>query len=95
MNETHNSNLNSKLIDIIKLEGSEPFTAVRKGDNWYLMMGKYRLSEPRQTFEEVEEDAKSTSWLRLMQVMRIVIQDEKEEQALRETINRQQQELKF
>lgn len=94
--ETHNNNYNSKqLVETVPLEETDIFTAVRKNDEWYLYMGKYRFSEARKSLEEVIEDSKKTDWLRIMQVMRVVILDREEEKQLRETIDKQQQKLEF
>lgn len=57
-----------------------PFHAVKAPTNeengnpaWFLTMGKYRLSEPMQTLEEVLEDCKNTGWNRLLAIMKIMI----------------------
>lgn len=52
-----------------------PFTAVKMDDKWFLTMGKYRLTEPMKTFEEVEAEAENTSWHRIMQVVQIMIEE--------------------
>lgn len=94
--ETHNNNYNSKqLVETVPLEDTDIFTAVRKNDEWYLYMGKYRFSEARKSLEEVIEDSKKTDWLRIMQVMRVVILDREEEKQLRETIDKQQLKLEL
>lgn len=48
---------------------------------WSLTMGKYRLGVPRQTLEEVLQDAQNTTWMRILQVIHIMIEDSKHEDA--------------
>ncbi|AXH74113.1 MAG: hypothetical protein [Microviridae sp.] len=54
-----------------------PFTAVRMDDKWFLTMGKYRLSEPIETLEQCEESANDASWMRILQVINIMIKEDK------------------
>lgn len=62
-----------QLIEYIPIEDS-PFTAVRKEEEWFLMMGRYRLNNtPFKTLKEVKEDAKDASWHRIMQVVGVMI----------------------
>lgn len=63
-----------ELLQQEQIEGT-PFTAVRLDDKWFLTMGKYRLSEPTKTFEEVLEEAKDASWFRIMQLIQIMIEE--------------------
>lgn len=62
----------NEMVESIPLEDT-PFTAIRMDDKWFLTLGKYRLSEPVKTFDEVTENAKDASWMRIMQIMRIMI----------------------
>lgn len=68
---------NGKPVEIIDLE--EPFTAVRVEDEWSLCLGKYRLTTGLKNFEEVEKDSLDSSWIRIMQIMKIMILDAEEE----------------
>lgn len=75
--ETRTVEHNGKPVEIIDL--GEPFTAVRVEDEWSLCLGKYRLTTGLKTFEEVEKDSLDSSWIRLMQIMKIMILDAEEE----------------
>lgn len=66
-------------MEMEKIEDT-PFTAVKYGDNWFLTMGKYRLTEPIDSKEAVMEMAQDTTWMRLLQVIKIMIDESREEQ---------------
>lgn len=70
---------NTTQIESIAIEDT-PFHAIRFEEKWFLTLGKYRLSEPMETKEQVLEDAKDASWIRIMQIMRIMIQEEGKDQ---------------
>lgn len=96
--ETHKQESNSKqLIEQIPLSGT-PFTVVRVDEHWFLTIGKYRLTNQLSTREEAEAEVHDTSWIRVMQVMQIVCKEYYEEQKMQEklqaTIERQTEELK-
>lgn len=79
VNETDKQNSKSReLVEQIAIEDT-PFTAVRLEDKWFLTLGKYRLTEPMKTKYEVMESAKDASWGRIMQVIQIMIEQNKEE----------------
>jgi hypothetical protein len=69
---------NTELVEQKEIENT-PFMAVRMEDKWFLTLGKYRLTEPLKTEEEVIESAKDATWERIMQVMKIMIIEEKQE----------------
>ncbi len=54
-----------------------PFKAVKFGDLWYLTLGKYRLTNGG-TRDEVIEAAYDTSWERIMQIIQILIDENRE-----------------
>lgn len=78
--ETHNNESNSdkELFEMRHIEGT-PFTAVKMQDQWFLSIGKYRLTEKLKSFEECVEDSKDASWFRMMQIMKIMIEEDKKE----------------
>ena len=80
--ETDKQNSSYELIEQ-KPINETPFTAVRVDEKWFLALGKYRLTEPLPSEEACLEEAKDSSWLRLMQIVKIVIleheQDKKSE----------------
>lgn len=63
-----------QLVQMHAIEDT-PFTVVKYDNAWFVTMGKYRLSEPMPTRGMAEEDAKSSSWNRVMQVMQIMIEN--------------------
>lgn len=67
-----NSN-DEQLIETVEIEGT-PFTAVRQGKEWFLVMGRYRLTEALETKEQALEEGKNESWFRIMQVMRVMME---------------------
>lgn len=88
-NETDKSNSTSKQLMETKPINESPFTAVRLENDWFLTMGKYRLTEKLQSEEECLEAARDASWHRLMQVIKIMIEenDRTIERKINEAIN--------
>ncbi len=72
--ETINSASSSNELVEVKPIPNTPFAAVKVDTGWFLCIGKYRLSEILDSEEAVIEDAKDTSWDRLMQVILAVNQ---------------------
>lgn len=66
----------SKIIESIPIEDT-PFHSVKVEDKWFLTLGKYRLSPTFGTHEEVLEDAKDASWMRIMQIIQLMIDEDK------------------
>lgn len=62
----------TELIEIKEIEDT-PFTAVRHEKDWFLMMGKYRLTEALTSEEECKEASKDASWWRIMSLMQVMI----------------------
>ena len=84
--ETTTTNEN-QLVQQIPIEGT-PFTAVKLEDYWFLTMGKYRLTEKLKSLEECKEEAKDASWYRIMQIINIMIKENKEqEEQLKQMLN--------
>lgn len=52
-----------------------PFTIIKYADKWFLSMGKYRLTEPAQTREEIENLINDTSWNRITQVIMTIVEE--------------------
>jgi len=69
------------MLETIPIEDT-PFTAIRLDDKWFLTLGKYRLSDTLRSLEEVREDARDASWIRIMQICKIMIAEERREQEL-------------
>lgn len=61
-----------QLMEVTKIEDT-PFTMVRYEDQFFVALGKYRISPILKSAEECIEDTKNTSWERLMTVMNVMI----------------------
>lgn len=73
--EANNNESNSnELIERVPIEDT-PFTAIRYDNKWFLTMGKYRLTEPTDSLEQIQEDAQRADWARVMQIMQIMIDE--------------------
>lgn len=72
-----------------------PFKAVKNNNEWFLALGRYKLTKSLKTRKEVEESAEDTSWHRLLQIIQIMIEAneerKKQEQLIEEfkTLNQQ------
>lgn len=65
---------NDLITDVQALEGS-PFTIVKYEDNYFLALGKYRVSDLIADKEEVEAMANDVSWNVLLAVINAVAQE--------------------
>lgn len=81
--DKQSSNSNN-LIEQKQVDGT-PFTAVRVNEDWFLTLGKYRLTDKLKTLGECIEEAKDASWWRIMQIMNIMIQEHEENKTLERT----------
>lgn len=73
-NQTMEQENAEQLLERHPIENT-PFQAVRYEDEWYLLMGKYRLTEGLETLEDVISEAGNTSWNRLLAIMHIMIKE--------------------
>lgn len=73
--EQNNSPSSEQLTEFIPIQDT-PFTAVRIEDKYFLVMGKYRLTDAFKTFEEIEQDTTIITWNRLVQVMALIARHE-------------------
>lgn len=79
--ETRSKKSNSEeLIEYHEIKDT-PFTIARNGDEWFVLMGKYRLTEKLKDKAEATKEAKSMTWFRIMQVISIMITDNENEKA--------------
>lgn len=74
VNQTNNNDLNYELTERVEIEET-PFTAIRMDNIWFLTLGKYRISEPMETLEEIKKDAFRADWFRIMTIMGVVIEE--------------------
>lgn len=72
----NNKNDENQLFQKIDIPDS-PFHAIKMDNLWFLTMGKYRLTEPLPSYEDVENEAYSTTWHRIMQIIQIMIDEDK------------------
>lgn len=87
--ETPKQESNSKqLIEQHVLSGT-PFTVIKVDEHWFLAIGKYRLTNQLNTRAEAEAEVHDTSWIRIMQIMKIVCLEHDAEKQLEKTIDRQ------
>lgn len=80
--------INGKLLESVAIHNT-PFHAVRFENKWFLTMGKYRLTNQLNNLEECKAEATEDSWIRRMQIMKIMITEHMEEQKLLNTIKQQ------
>lgn len=71
--EIRNKESNTEMIERIEIKDT-PFTAVRVENQWFLSMGKYRITEPTEDKEECMKEAENTTWNRIMQVVQIMVE---------------------
>lgn len=81
-----------QLVEYIEVKDT-PFTVARNDKDWYLLMGKYRLTEALKTKEEAMGAVNTQRWIRIMQVINIMIDDAKDQTRLNNTIEKQQKGL--
>lgn len=56
-----------------------PFTIARHKTEWYVLIGKYRITEGFATKEEAIEDSKRTDWERHLQIIDVVLKNNKKQ----------------
>lgn len=72
--ETDKRENEKELVQVLEIDDT-PFTAAKYQGRWYLMLGRYRLTEELKTLNEAKEAAKDSSWFRIMQVAQIVAEN--------------------
>jgi len=86
---------NKEMYEKVEIKDT-PFFAVRENEDWWLILGRYRLNEtPAKTREEIEEIVDNPTWFRYLQVMRIIAEDVLQEhlaKAKEEMLNLQRRE---
>ena len=71
----NNASTSDQIVEQHKVENT-PFTIVKVDTQWFLTMGKYRLTEPTPTREETEAQVHDVTWNRLVQVMMIITEEQ-------------------
>lgn len=74
--QQHNNDSSKQLVEKLQIPNT-PFTAVKFDKLWYLTLGKYRLTEGLDTYDQVEDNAHDASWNRIMQIIQIMIDENK------------------
>ena len=81
MKKTDSSNLSSKEenTELITREQIDetPFTVIGTKEGFFGSIGKYRITEPVETAEEVKKELEVISWNRITQIMLILIETQK------------------
>lgn len=65
------SQKNEQIVEYKQLKGT-PFTLVRQNEDYFLVMGDNRLTEPTKTEEETMEKLESEKWMIIFTVVAIV-----------------------
>lgn len=63
-----------RIIERFPQEGT-PFDIIKLDNKYMLYLGKYRLTEPLETYEEARKEVKDTSWIRIMQIIQAMIEE--------------------
>lgn len=86
-NEAHNNDSISdrEVIQQWQVKGT-PFTIIKYLNEYFVTLGKYRLTEKMPSKEAAEEYALTDSWLLRMAVMNIMITEAADAKKLAETI---------
>lgn len=71
-----------QLIEYFEIKNT-PFTVAKHEGKYYIMMGKYRLTEPLPNKGHAMYEAKRMSWTRIMQVISVMIEDNNNEIGLK------------
>lgn len=69
-----------QILEQKPIEGT-PFHTVRMDNKYFLAIGKYRLTEPTESEEDVIKESEVVTWNRLIAVMAIIAQEEAKEKA--------------
>ena len=62
---------NTELVEKIEVEGT-PFTIVKNEELWYILLGKYRLTEGYESKELALDEANTINWNKILQVCIII-----------------------
>lgn len=64
-----------ELVKRTDIEGT-PFTIIETDGKIFGVMGKYRITEPAESFELVKAELKQITWNRILQMIIIVTQEQ-------------------
>lgn len=82
---TENTAVNEELVKVTEIEET-PFACLKIEDNYYLVLGKYRLTQAMESEEAVQVAATDASWHRIMQVCSIMIAESEELLKIKEEV---------
>lgn len=68
-----NSSTN-QLREVIPID-STPFAAIRVDDKYFLALGRYRLSDLKDTLEEIKDHVEHFSWNLLVAVIHAIVKE--------------------
>lgn len=83
---TNNKGLNSS--ELIQYVEGTPFAVVESEEGFFVIMGKYRMSESFQKSSEAIKDAKRITWMRILQVIGATIENYEKEDKEKTTIKK-------
>lgn len=83
---------NKILIEKFEVEDT-PFTIVRQDKDWYVLMGKYRMTESLSGKAETEEFAKRFDWQIIMQVIGVMIEEYQNINEIRERLEELEKDI--
>lgn len=93
--KTSNKKSNSKqLVEYFPVDDT-PFTVARNDQEWFVLMGKYRFTEALKTKKDAMRNARAMTWTRILQVVKVMMEDEKQEQAKQQAIDKNQTKLEL
>lgn len=73
MNEIGNRvSSNEEIIKRERIEGT-PFDAINEGDGWFLVMGRFKITEKTENIQELEEQIKGVNWGLLGNVVSAIV----------------------
>lgn len=70
------SSKNEELIKRKQIKDS-PFSIITTEEGSFGCIGKYRITEPKETEEEIEKELSKMTWDRIVQVILILIETQK------------------
>lgn len=64
-----------QIVERVQIEGT-PFTAIRTQGKCFGVVGKYRITEYKETIPEVEDELREVNWNSIIRMMAVIITEE-------------------
>ena len=76
--QTEKENLNEEKVNITyePVKGT-PFTAVKQGEDHFILLGNYKVTDNYETEAEAKKQIKTNNWQFLMAVISVMIEQQK------------------